>query len=129
MLPLIQMLSGNKNLNPMEMLNNMASGPGMPDMFKNMGGNNDMLSALTSLMSNGGNFNDLLKNGGGNNMLNMLPLLQIMNNQKPSASHQQKPEPIIETVQNEQKYYNLKPISKIANKDITYVLNRYFSGV
>ena len=120
-LPLIQMLSGN-NSNMAEMLKNLSLNSAMPNI------NSDMLSALTSLMSNGKNSGDFLKNMGGNNMLGMLPFLQsMMNNQKPNT--RQNIEPVIETIQTEKKYYNLKPISKIANKEITYLLNQYFAGV
>ncbi len=131
------MMSGNnKNLNPADILSAMSqngmAGNGMADMLKNMGGNtgnnnSDMISALSSMMSNGGNFNDLLKNAGGNNnMLSMLPMLQnLMGNQR---SKPKRAEPVVETIQNEKRFYNLKPISKIANKDITYVLNQYFAG-
>lgn len=131
LLPLMQMMSGlnNKNVNMADMLKNMTGGGNnnMADMLKNMAGNTDNAGE-----NPGGNSNmaDMLKNmtgGGGNNLLNMLPLMQMMMSKpKNTQSRSSEAGPEIENV-NDKKFYYLKPISKIANKDITYVLNQYFA--
>ena len=120
LLPLIQMMSQNKNQNIMDILNSFSSG---------QNNNNNMSDMLKNL--NNPNFQNILKNMQGNNsnmnILSMLPILQNMFSQKPSAKEKGESKTDRKIINDVSKDKYLKPISKIANKDITYILNRYFS--
>jgi len=112
LLPLIQMMSGSdKNQNIQDIIN----------AFSNSDNQNN----------NGNNIFDMFKNMQGNSNMNILSLLPVLQNmfgpKKPGFQEKEKtPEKNIDADTTPKDNY-LKPISKIANKDITYILNRYFS--
>ena len=105
--------NGNNILNNFANFNNQDNNNSTAEMFKNL--NNPVFQNLFKNMQNGNN---------NNNILSMLPLLQNMFNG--GGQKNKEKETAEKPVEIKNDNY-LKPISKIANKDITYALNRYFS--